>query len=758
MDGPKQTFVGKSVGRLEDPPMVTGEARYAADINFPGQVHMRVVRSQHAHGEIISIDTAEALAMPGVTAVWTADDIPEIPYVDFREGSIPALDPYRQPVLATGRVRYVGEPVAAIFASDPYLAEDAADRVRIEVKELPVILSAEDEPGDFDGGLDSEAALVNQGYGDVEAAFSASHKVVELDLSIGRHSGVPLETRGAIGRYDADADMLELHGAAKVPHKNREVLSRMLGRELSTMNIFESHVGGGFGIRGEIYPEDILVLVAAMRLGQPVKWIEDRYEHLLAANQSRQQTHRIRAALDPDGRILGIDNEFFHDQGAYVRTHDTRVVVMTCGVLLGPYRIPAYSAFGHCRLTNKTPAATYRAPGRYETTFVRERLMDAIALEMGLDRIEVRRRNLITPAEMPYSLDLEALGDPIEYDSGDYEGLLDKALVRMDWNSVQADVKRRREAGEAVGVGLAMFIEKSGLGPSDGAKISVDATGAVEVLTGGASIGQGFETVMAQICADGLGVDYRRIEVIHGQTDRLPYGIGAHASRATVLTGNAVNKTALKLRENTLEVAAEMLQAPVSSLDIADGIIYRDDPDSGSSVSLAEIAGSLENGLVAEERFFTERQTYPYGCHIATVVIDRETGGATVERFMVAYDIGRAINPMLVEGQISGGVAQGIGGAVMEEFVYNDQGQPLAANLADYVMPGIHDMPPLDLLLAEDHPSRRNPMGIKGAGEAGVTGVGAAIAAAIDDAIGRPGAITQIPVTPQRLMDILNSR
>ncbi|MEE2761368.1 MAG: xanthine dehydrogenase family protein molybdopterin-binding subunit [Pseudomonadota bacterium] len=752
----KQVFVGQSVLRLEDPPMVTGGASYAADINFPDQLHMRVVRSQHAHGEIVAIDATEALAMLGVNAVWTAADVLEIPPIDFREGSIEALDPYRQPVLATDRVRYVGEPVAVVFADDAYLAEDAAERVRVEIRELPVTLEADGEPGEFAPGLETQAAAVNQGYGDVEAAFNAAHKVVELEVTVGRHSGVPMETRGAIGRYNADNDMLEMHGAAKVPHKNRELLSRMLGRDQSSINLYEYHVGGGFGIRGEFYPEDVLVLVAAMRLGRPVKWIEDRYEHLMAANHSRNQHHKICAAVDSEGHILGINDEFYHDQGAYVRTHATRVVEMTCGVLIGPYKVSAYAAKGHFRLTNKTPAATYRAPARFETTFVRERLMDAISEAMEIDRIELRRRNLIPAAEMPFPLKLEALGDAIEYDSGDYEGLLDRALDQLDWEDLQQDVKRRRAAGEAVGVGIAMFVEKSGLGPGDGAKISVGADGKVEVLTGGASVGQGFETVMAQICADALGVDYRNVDVVHGQTDRIDYGIGAHASRATVVTGNAVNLTALKLREQALAVAAGLLQAPAEDLDIADGIVYLEGANGGASISLAEIAASLEDGLDAEERFHTEHQTYPYGSHLAVVSVDRGTGGVKVERFLIAYDIGRAINPMLVEGQIAGGFAQGLGGAILEEFIYDRQGQPMAANLADYVMPGIHETPYVELLLAQDHRSLRNPMGIKGAGEAGVTGVAAAIASAIDDAIGMPGAIDRIPVTPQRLMEILN--
>src|SRR5262249_1251928 len=352
---------------------------------------------------------------------------------------------------------------------------------------------------------------IRQGYGDVEAALRAAPMVVELELAIGRHSGVPLEARGAIGRYDAARGILDLPGAAKVPHRNRDLLSRMLDLPPSAIHVHESHVGGGFGIRGELYPEDVLICVAAMRLGRPVKWIEDRREHLVAANHSRQQLHRIRAGVDREGRILAIDDVYFHDQGAYVRTHAARVVHMTGGVLPGPYRVPAYRAVGHFRLTNKTPAATYRAPGRFETTFVRERLVDAVAAKLGMHPNEVRRVNAISVGEMPYHRPLEALGEEIDHDSGDYVGLLAKTIAAPDWETPKAQIARRRDTGETVGAGFAMFVEKSGLGPADGVRIEVDTSGMVELITGGASIGQGFETVMAQVCAEMLGVDYRRV-------------------------------------------------------------------------------------------------------------------------------------------------------------------------------------------------------------------------------------------------------
>jgi carbon-monoxide dehydrogenase large subunit/6-hydroxypseudooxynicotine dehydrogenase subunit gamma len=762
-----ETVLGQSVQRLEDPPLITGRGRFAADINFPHQLHMRVVRSPHAHAEIKSIDCAAAAALPGVYAVWTNDDISHLGPVDFRaDRSAEALKPYRQPVLAKGRVRYVGDPVAAVFADDPYLAEDAADLVAVDYVELPAIVSVDDPLGTFAPGIDTEAAILAHSYGDFDAAFAAAHAVVELDLFTGRHSGVPMETRGAIGRYDGAKDILELHGAAKVPHRNKETLVRMLGRKPSGLHLHESHVGGGFGIRGEVYPEDVLVLVAAKRFGRPVKWIEDRMEHLMCANQGREQHHWARMAVDAEGRILGIEDTFYHDQGAYIRTHGVVVPNKTMCLFTALYRVPAYRARGHVRLTNKTPCATYRAPGRYEASFVRERLMDAAAAKIGIDPIEIRRRNLITKAEIPYTI---AYDEPeavdAELDSGDYPLLLDKTLVHVGWDTLGPELKRRRADGELVGAGIGIFLEEGGLGPSDGAKITVDTDGDVEVITGGASLGQGFETSMAQICAEALGVDYKCIRVIHGQTDRIPYGIGAHATRTTVMTGNAVHATALMVRKKALEVASGVLQTPADDLVINDGAVTRRGGATGPSITLGEIAtqlapasksrGQHAPGLGAEEFFDTAETVFPYGIHFAVVRIDNETGHVAVERFVIAYDIGRAVNPMLVEGQLVGGCIQGLGGALYEEFTYDERGQPLAVTFADYLMPTVGETPNVEVLITEDAPSPHNPLGIKSAGEGGINAVGAAIAGAIDDALGRPGAVTRLPVTPQRMREIL---
>jgi aerobic carbon-monoxide dehydrogenase large subunit len=700
--------IGVSHKRLEDRPLLMGRGRYCADLNAPRQLHMRVVRSSLACGKIRSIDTTEARRLPGVVAVWTFEDVRAIPPIDIRLTRVQGLEPYRQTVLAHDHVRYVGDPVAAVFAEDPYVAEDAAELVQCDIEELPACVSALEAP---------EAAVLTKTYGDLAAAFAKPHAVVELEVSVGRHSGVPLETRGALADFNPATGILTMQGAAKVPHYNRDQVARMLDLPGDMVHLIGGHVGGGFGVRGELYPEDVLVCHAALRLKRPVKWIEDRQEHLVAANHSRDQLHRLRAAVDERGFIAGLEVDLYADQGGYVRTHGVTVADLAAAMLPGPYLIPAYRATAHVRLTNKTPAGTYRAPGRYESTFARERLLDAIAARLGRDPIEVRRVNLIPAERMPFDRGIDTLGTRIVYDSGRYALLLDKLLAHLNYQGLKEEIARRKSRGEKVGLGLALFVEKSGLGPADKALISIDEHGEVEVVTGAASLGQGIETVMAQICAETLQVPMERIRVVHGRTDRIDYGMGAFASRVTVMTGCAV------------KAAAEALLVKMNS-------------HPGMPLS-------------AEGWFRADHMNYPYGIHAAVVRIDAETCGARVERFVVACDIGRAVNPMLVDGQLVGGAAQGIGGALLEEFVYDASGQPLATTFADYLMPTSAEVPPIETLLTEDAPSPQNPLGVKGAGEGGINAAGAAIAAAIDDALGRPGAVTRLPVTPQRLHRML---
>ncbi|MDE0168437.1 MAG: xanthine dehydrogenase family protein molybdopterin-binding subunit [bacterium] len=751
------TYVGSPVRRVEDRPLLTGSARFAADLSLPHQLHLRVVRSPVAHGRIVGVDASEALSLPGVEAVWTAADTRDIPVIDFRMPMISGVERYRQPVLADGRVRYVGEPVAVVLAEDPYLAEDAAEQVFVEIDELrPVV-----DPY-RDGARATEIGVVEKAYGDLVAAFAGAPGVVEMEFTVGRHSAIPMETRGALARYDATSSTLEMFGAAKVPHYNREAIARMLGLPTAAVVLREVHVGGGFGVRGELYPEDVLVCWAARRTGRPVRWVEDRREHMLAANHSRDQVHRIRAAVDEDGWVRGVEAEFWVDQGAYLRTHETTVSELTSSMLPGPYVWPAFRCTGHVRLSNKTPCGTYRAPGRYESSFVRERLMDVIARRLELDPAQVRRRNLIPRDAMPFRRGISALGTDVVYDSGDYGLLLDRLLDHLDYEILITEIEARRARGETVGIGMGFFIEKSGLGPYDGVRITVDEAGYVVVVTGAASIGQGVETCLAQICADTLGVGIDAVQVRHGQTDDLVWGMGAFASRVTVMSGSATLIAAGRVRDKALDVAARVLEARLEDLTIEDGRVFvRGSPD-GPGITLGEVALRLrpgladgEPGLAAEGWFEVDHMVYPYGIHVAVVGVDRDTGEVKPERLVVAYDAGRVVNPALVDGQIHGGAAQGLGGALLEEFKYDEAAQPLAASFMDYLMPTADEMPAVDVLITEDAPSPINPLGVKGAGEGGITAVGAAIGNAVADALGCQLEVRRLPLSPDRVRQIV---
>ncbi len=735
-------MIGESVRRLEDDPLLRGRARFVADVSFPNEVFLRVVRSEIASGSIVDIDVSEALQAAGVVGVWTGEDLAAVPPIDFRQIGYDELLPYRQPVLARESVRYVGEPVAIVVAEDAYVAEDIAEMVVVDIEPL------ENES--------VEAMVLESEYGSVDQAFYEAHRVLELELTVGRHSGIPMETRGLLARPDPETGRLELHGASKVPHYTCSAISAMLNLEPHSVVGRECAVGGGFGIRGELYPEDVLVAWAALRLNRPVKWIEDRREHLIAANHSRDQRHRIRAAVSRDGLITAVDDEFWYDQGAYVRTHGATVPSLTAAMLPGPYAFPAYRSRGRICLSNKTPAGTYRAPGRFEATYVCERVVEAAARLVGLDPVSVRRRNLIPADAMPFDRRLAVLGTSVVLDSGDYSRILERLVDHIDFERLDRELAQRRSQGELVGLGIGMFVEKSGLGPFDDVQISIRSDGSVEVVTGAASVGQGIETVIAQICADDLDMDYRNVEVVHGQTDRISRGMGAFASRVTVMTGSAARLAADAVKEAALNLASDLLEANAEDLEYRAGAIgVRGQPD--RSLTLAEIAAANGGELRAEASFTTDHMTYPYGAHAVVVDVDPQTGAVDIERYVVAYDVGRAINPMLIEGQIQGGAAQGIGGALLEEFLYDSAGQPLVTSFMDYLMPTASETPAVEVLLSEDAPSPLNPLGVKGAGEGGTNACGAALASAIEQAIGRPGAVTDLPVTPSKLKALMKS-
>lgn len=739
--------------------MITGRGRYVADIQLPGQLTVVVVRSPVAHATISSIDVDEARAADGVVAVWTAADlaadlgeVPRIyPRVSFDEGVVS----YLQPVIAVDRVRYVGEPLCLVIGRDRYTAEDAAELVFADLEPMDAVVdprtSASREPL-FEPG--NEVVALEGGYGDVDHAFARADVTIEHELATGRHSAVPMECRGLLVEFDPVSDSLIVHGATKVPHSNRDQLAGHLGIAPDRIRMRETSVGGGFGVRGEYYPEDLLVAWAALKLRTSASWTEDRREHFIATNQAREQFHRAAIAGDRDGRIVAIRTEFWADMGAYVRTHGIRVPDLTLSMLPGPYDIPNYAAVAHCVVTNRTPTATYRAPGRFESCFVRERLIDLFAARIGRDPVEVRRANLIRPEQIPYRRQLFSTGEPVILNEGNYPAMLDKVEAALDRPRLAA----RRARGERVGAGIAMFLEKSGLGPWESGSVAVASDGHVTVRSGCSSVGQGLRTVLAQIVGHVLDVPVDKITVELLDTAHTGYGTGSYASRSTATAGSAVFLAAEKVLDRARAVVADEFEVDGSDLIVRDGgLEVAGSPqtrmDLGAVAAKLAPGGSAVGdgspGLETEEFFHVVRVTYPYGAHAAVVSVDHETGKVEVERLVLGYDVGRAVNPKLVEGQLQGGALQGLAGALLERFVYDDDGNPLVTSFMDYLMPTASEAPEMASLITEDAPTETNPLGVKGAGEGGLTGVAAAIAAAIDDAAGVPGLVTALPVDPE---------
>jgi CO/xanthine dehydrogenase Mo-binding subunit len=766
------SVIGTRVPRKEDPRLLRGCGRFGDDVSAAGQAWARVVRSPIAHGRVRRVDLAQARRADGVTAAIAAGDVPAGLAIPVRL-AVQGLDlsGYLQPVLAADVVRYVGEPLAVVVADDPYAAEDAAELVEIDIDDEPAVLDAAEagRPGSprlFPAG--NVAADFTLGYGDTAAAFRQAAHVVEIEVAIGRHSGVPLEPRALLAVPEPRTGALSIFGMTKVPVFNRDVLAAMLGIDENLIHVHAVDAGGGFGVRGEFYPEDYLVPWLARTLGRPVKWAEDRAEHLVAVNHSRQQSHRVAAAFDAQGRISALSDEVMHDNGAYCRTHGIAVPELTVAMLPGPYRVPAYRGRVQVVLTNKTPCGTYRAPGRYEGTVAREQLLDVAADRLGIDRIELRRRNLLGPAELPHRRAMTTLGTDVVLDTGDYPALLAAAAAEVARLGYHDEAGGAGHTGRPRGLGVAVYLEKSGLGPQDTADVAVTETGIVRVFSGGTSLGQGIETVLAQIAADALGVDLQAVDVVNGDTHLQPFGTGSWASRSTVVAGNAVHQAASAVRARATQLAARILEAAEDDLVVTDGTVsVRGDP--AVAVGLGDVARAAAPaspylrpgepaGLAARRRFDVTHMTYPYGVHFAVVEVDPGTGRVRVLRYLVASEVGRAINPMLVEGQLRGGAAQGIGGALLEEFTYDETGQPQAITLMEYQMPTAADVPPIDVLLAQLAPSPGNPLGVMGAGEGGISAAGAAVASAVRDALGLAGGVARLPLTPPRVRSLAAAR
>lgn len=755
--------IGEPALRKEDWPLLRGEGCFVADFKLPAMLHAFVVRSPFAHAHFTRIDREAALRAPGVVDVITVDDLPNrgaaIPTRMFHDE---ASTRFLQRPLADGVVRYSGEPVALVVADSRYRAEDAAELLVVDYEPVAPVLEPDDAVAEGAPLLQPRAGTNVAGHlvvehGDVEASFAAADVIVRSEFRIQRHAAVPLETRGLVAEYDAAKNGVTVWGAAKIPHVNKKILARLLGWEEDRVRMVELHVGGGFGARGEFYPEDYLIPFAAIRTGRPVCWVEDREENLRACNQSREQVHRAELALTRDGRFLGLRDTFINNTGAYVRTHGMTVPGLSISMLPGPYAWPAYRGEYRSVVSNKTPGGTYRSPGRFEINFVRERLVDMAARELGLDPIEIRRRNLIPPDAFPHDTGTLFDGHPVVYDSGEYEKLLDASLAGFDYPALKRWRDDKPSAGKRRGLGLAFFVEKSGPGEREYARVELDAAGDVVVFSGTASVGQGVETVLAQVCATYLGLPFERIRVVHGDTAAIPDGMGAFGSRASMLGGAAVMQASQRLRGTLLEAAAEELEASVEDLVLDAGAVsVRGAPTRSVPLSkLVATKGGPAGVIAVEDRFACDLLGFPYGLQIAAVEVDTGTGGVHIHRFAVGYDVGRAINPLLLRGQIAGGLAQGIGGALLEEFRFDASGQPQSASFMDYLLPTSEDVPGPDVLITEDAPSPLNPLGVKGAGEAGTAGVGAAIANAVADALGRE--VTRLPLTPQRIVELASS-
>jgi len=778
-------MLGAPVLRTEDPRLLRGEGRYLDDLG-QGAYEVAIVRSPHAHARVLDIDVTGALDVDGVVAVYTYEDLPP----RLRE-RLPVLIPHpaltaarTQHVLAAGEVNHVGEAVAMVVARDRYLAEDAANRIHVAYEPLPAVVGHERAASgqllvhdDIPGNL---AATLTQEIGDAPGRIAAAPNRLTFRLDIDRSASTPMETRGVHARWDADDQRLRVHSSTQTPTSVRAVVASYLELPLAQVECVAPDIGGGFGVKiVHPWPEELLVPWAARLLGHEVKFTEDRREHFISANHERGQVQFIDVGFDDDGRILGLDVRLLHDHGAYI-PYGLIVPIITSTQLLGPYRITDYRVRFDSLYTNTVPVSPYRGAGRPQGCFAMERTMDRIARHLGLDRTLVRERNLIRPDEMPYDFGLTFQdGRPYAYDSGDFPASLAKLRELADWDGFPARRAAAEAAGRLLGIGMAAYVEGTGVGPYEGGHVQVETTGKVKVATGLSTQGQGHRTAFAQVVADALGVPFEDVEVVTGDTRRFAYAVGTFASRAAVMSGNAIHLAALKVREKALRIASEALEVDVEDLELVDGHVrvvgspatsiplgvlatmsnplrYAFDESARIATQFASpgttdrppVAAGESPGLEGTDFYSPLRSTFANGMHAVEVEVDPETSDVRILRYSVVHDCGTLINPMIVEGQIMGGVAQGVGGALYEEMAYDEHGQLLNASFMDFLMPYASEVP----AVAVDHletPSPLNPLGIKGAGEAGVIPGSAALASAIEDAVGV--GIDAMPLSPSRL-------
>jgi carbon-monoxide dehydrogenase large subunit len=773
---------GASVGRVEDRRLVLGDGEFVDDLVVPNAVHVAVVRASYAHARIRSIDVAAAAAMPGVVAVETAATLGATngpfphptwfpPAKALQDHVHPRLRPEVIRLLADDKVRYAGEPVVAIVAADRYLADDAAHAVVVDYEPLPVVIDAE-------RSLDHDSPLINEdwgdnlaaqfviGAGDTDEAFAHADRVVRRQISLPRWTPTPVENRGAVAVPERRSGGITVWSASQQPHWLRDALTRVLGLTGGRIRVVAPDVGGGFGVKSMVYPEELLVATLALRYGRPVRWTDTRRENFVSATHARDQHHDIELALRADGTILGLRDRFLVDAGA------SNVECLVCPYnsaahLPGPYRIPNLRIECLTALTNKTPNAAARGAGRPEAVFAMEGILDAAADELGIDRVEIRRRNTILAEEMPYDHGiLYRDGAPLVIDGGDYPGCLEDALGAVGFEGFREEQARLLDEGRYLGIGVGGYIEGTGVGPYESAFVRVEPTGKVIVAVGPPSQGQSHETTFAQICAEELGVPLDDVRVVQGDTAALPWGGGTIASRTAVVVGNAVGNAARALREKALRAAGELLEVAPTDLVLEAGQIrVVGSPDVAMPIGqlAARVApgiGRLSEigpGLEEHAAFQPPTVTFANGVHACVVEVDVESGAVRVLRYAVVHDCGRLINPAVVDGQVMGGVAQGMGAALFEELIYDESGQLVNGTLADYGLPRATDMPEVTIIHRQT-PSTRNPLGIKGVGEAGAIPVPAVMVSAVGDAL-RPLGVSRVecPLTPARILEAIDA-
>jgi len=771
--------IGERVRRNEDARLLTGRALFVDDVRLDGMLHVAFLRSQHAHARLLRVDATAARGRAGVVAVYTAADLGDY----WRPGPLLVPPPpiaglvfnaCTQVPLAKDKLRHVGEPIAMVVAESRYLAEDALDDIVVDAEPLPVVVDleaalADGAPRVHEHLPSNVAAHAIQRKGDYARTKERAHTVIKRRFRYDRGASAAIENRAVVAQWDPRAEELTVWDTTQAPIPIRNGLAQLLGLLQSQVRVVAPFVGGGFGPKIMMYyPEEVLVPWAAIRLGRPVKWTEDRQENFFATTQERGQIHDAEIAVDTSGKILGVRDVFLHDTGAYDPYGLTVPINSQC-TLLGPYEIPNYESEFTAVFTNKTIVTPVRGAGRQHGVFVIERLLDFAAKELMIDRAEIRRRNLLRRDQFPYNNEILFQDSaPLTYDSGDYEPALDQALQLIDYHRfVREEQPRLRAAGRHVGIGIVCYVEGTGIGPYEGARVTVEPGGRVRLATGVGTQGQGHFTAFAQIVAEVLGVEVADVHVITGDTREFHWGTGTFASRGAVVAGSACHAAATRVREKILDLASHELEAAKADLVLAGGKVHvRGDSSGGITLgALAVKANPLrgavrpgtEPGLEAAAYFGPDRGSTASGVHAMIVEVDPETAQVEIKRYVVVHDCGRVINPMIVDGQIHGGVAHGIGNAFYEQLVYDEDGQLLNASFMDYLLPTATDVPPIETAHRET-PSPLNPMGAKGVGEAGAIPTGALFAQAVEDALGMGGAgveIREIPLSPNKLFDLI---